>query len=116
MEPRALQGPPVLQGLLLKWCDSATVRWCSRWPDRSDLQALRVLMELQDLQELMGSQVIQERMEKLVLLDLQVFQELQEMLEPEAKRENVAKAHLDPGALLAPLDLPDRALAIALLL
>lgn len=70
-------------------------------------------MELQDLQELTGNRVIQEKMEKLVLLDLEVSQELQEVPVPEAKRVSVVKVSLDPEAPQAHQDLLDQATVIA---
>lgn len=70
-------------------------------------------MELQELQEMTVSRVIQEKMEKLVLLDLQVSQELQEVLVPKAKRVSVVKVNLDPEAPQAYQDLLDQETVIA---
>lgn len=70
-------------------------------------------MELQDLEELTGSRAIQEKMEKLVQLDLEVSQELQEVLVPKAKRVSVEKVNLDPEAPQAYQDLLDQETVIA---
>lgn len=110
---RGLRGPLDLQVLQLRWSDWATAPLCSRLLDLQDHQDPQVQMELQDLKEVRGRRAIQEKMEKLVLLDLEVSQELQEVLVPKAKRASVEKVNLDPEAPPAHQDLLDQATVIA---
>lgn len=110
---RGLRGPLVLQDLQLRWSDLATALLCSRLPDLQDHRDPRGQMELKDLQELTGRRAIQEKMEKLVPLDLEASQEVKEVLVPKAKRVSVEKVNLDPEAPQAYQDLLDQATVIA---
>lgn len=76
--------------------------------DPVDQLGHRVSQAPRDHQELTASQVILERMEKWVLMDLQVFQEPQEMLDQREKREIVERVLPAPGVPQVHLDPQDQ--------
>lgn len=71
--------------------------WCSRCPDPPDPQGSRGSTGLKDLQGRTESQVIQERMEKLVPRG-KVLQEIQERLALKAKRVMLERVSQGPEA------------------
>lgn len=101
---RDLPGSPDLLDLQRRWSDLGTALLCSRClelPGHQDHQGQRAP---RDPQELMESLVIQERMEKLVLLGLVVSQEVQELPVQRDRRVSVEKVSQDQEAPLVPPD------------
>lgn len=106
---RDLLGAPALLDLQRRWYDLGTDLLCSRCLEPLGRRDHRGRRGHRDPQELMESLVIQERMEKLVLLGLVVSQEVQDLPVQKARRVSMERVSQDLEAPLVPQDLLDLA-------